>query len=91
AYFSGDCETYVDLTTATARANDGFPGTCAEVTEGFFPDVDATSFSVNLGDVEITGSTATVAGTITSDEFGDGSMTYYLVKVDGEWKVDSIE
>lgn len=91
AYFAGDCETYLDVTTEGFRESDSFPGTCEEAADWFFPTVDEDTFSITLDGVSTSGSNATVTGTMTSTEYGEGVVTYGLIKVDGEWKVDSIE
>ncbi|NYI41886.1 DUF2510 domain-containing protein [Demequina lutea] len=91
AYMSGDCKTYLDLTTADFRDGDGYPGTCEEAAVSYFPDPSNGTFSISLDGVETSGSTATVTGTLTSPDLGDGPLTYHLVKVDGKWMVDSIE
>ncbi len=91
AYLSGDCETYLDVTTSEFRDNDGFPGTCEEAAGWYFPDSEAGVFSISLDGFETSGSTATVTGTASSADFGDQPVTYHLIKVDGKWLVDSIE
>jgi hypothetical protein len=91
AYFSGDCKGYLDVTTADFRNGDGYPGTCEEATAAsYFPDLKAGTFSISLDGVETTGSTATVTGKMTSTSWGNGPLTYHLLKVDGKWLVDSI-
>jgi len=91
AYFSGDCEAYLDVTTADFRDTDGFPGTCDEAADLYFPTIDEDSFSITLDIVTMIGSSATVTGSVSSIDYGDGSVIYELVKVDGKWKVDSTQ
>jgi len=92
AYFSGDCETYLVVTTSDFRDSEYFPATCADATaQSFFPTADAGTFSIKLDGVETSNSTSTVTGTVSSPGVGETPLTYHLIKVDGKWLVDSIE
>ena len=92
AYFSGDCQGYLDVTTQNFRDEDGYPGTCEEATStGYFPEDFGDSFEIKLNSFEIVNGDATVSGTMESVDFGDTDLIYHLVKVDGKWLVDSIE
>jgi hypothetical protein len=92
AYRSGDCQAYLDVTTADLRDSSSFPGTCEEaLASSYFPDPTEVTWPISLHGVEASGSTATVTATLTSPNDGDVSVTYHLVKVDGKWRVDFLE
>ena len=92
SYLSGDCETYLAVTTSDFRDGDGYPGTCDDAaTAGYFPVADGATWSISIDGVESSGSSATVTGTLSTPDQGDTPLTYNLIKVDGKWLVNSIE
>jgi hypothetical protein len=97
-YFDGkrrhDCS-YIEL-LSVERTKATNPEACEKDPEAYFRDVVApegacADFELELGDEQIDGDNATVDYEVVTDTAGcSDAGTVYLVREDGEWKVDHL-